>query len=87
MPRADDVGQRLTNAVWLDGGGMALSIRRIVAGIGVVAWLPMIAAAQETARVSGRVTGEGGAGLAGVSVSIPELGLGAQSATSAGRAS
>ena len=56
---------------------MALSFRRIVAGIGIVALLPTFAAAQETATVSGRVTGEGGAGLSGVSVSIPELGLGA----------
>ena len=56
---------------------MALAFRRLVAGIGIVAWLPMVAAAQEAATVSGRVTGEGGAGLSGVSVSIPELGLGA----------
>ncbi|HEV8499266.1 MAG TPA: SusC/RagA family TonB-linked outer membrane protein [Gemmatimonadaceae bacterium] len=56
---------------------MALSFRRMVAGIGIVALLPTVAAAQEAATVSGRVTGEGGAGLAGVSVSIPEMGLGA----------
>ena len=55
---------------------MVLSFRRILAWIGIASLLPVIAAAQESATVTGHVTGEGGIALTGVAVSIPELGLG-----------
>ena len=55
---------------------MALSFRRIVASIGIALLLPVVAHAQESATISGHVTGEGGIALSGVAVSIPELGLG-----------
>ena len=55
---------------------MALSFRRIVATIGIASLLPVVAHAQESATISGHVTGEGGIALSGVAVSIPELGLG-----------
>ena len=50
--------------------------RRSVAQLGLLAALPALAAAQEGATISGRVTGEGGAALAAATVSIGELGLG-----------
>ena len=56
---------------------MALSFRRIVACIGIASLFPALAAAQESASVTGHVTGEGGIALTGVAVSISELGLGA----------
>ena len=55
---------------------MALSFRRILACIGIASLLPVAARAQESATISGHVTGEGGIALSGVAVSIPELGLG-----------
>ncbi len=58
---------------------MALSFRRILACLGTTLLLPAAAAAQEAAVLSGRVTGEGATRLAGVTVSLPELGLGALS--------
>src|SRR5690348_9110423 len=58
---------------------MPLSVRRILAGLGVSALLPLAAAAQESATISGRVTGEGSVAVAGVTISIAELGLGAVS--------
>jgi len=39
---------------------MALSFRRIVASIGIALLLPVVAHAQESATISGHVTGEGG---------------------------
>ena len=54
---------------------MALSFRRI-ACIAVASLLPVVARAQESATISGHVTGEGGIALSAVAVSIPELGLG-----------
>src|SRR3979409_2479534 len=74
-----DVGHLFHQAIWLAGGGMGLSFRRILACIGMSTLLPVIAAAQESATITGRVTGEGAIALAGVTVSIPELGLGATS--------
>lgn len=56
---------------------MALSFRRILACLGVCSLLPVLAAAQQSATVTGRVTGEGGVGLANVAVSISDLGVGA----------
>lgn len=56
---------------------MALSFRRLVSCIGLSTVLPVVAAAQEPATITGRVTGEGGTGVAGVTISLPELGLGA----------
>jgi TonB-linked SusC/RagA family outer membrane protein len=55
---------------------MALSVRRSLACIGMISLLPVIAAAQESATITGRVTGEGGVHLSSVTISIPELGLG-----------
>src|SRR4051794_27355495 len=55
---------------------MALSVRRILACIGIASLLPIAARAQESATIAGHVTGEGGIALTGVAVSIPELGLG-----------
>ena len=55
---------------------MVLSVRRIVACIGICALLPGFAAAQDPANITGRVTGEGGVSLSAVAVAIPELGLG-----------
>jgi TonB-linked outer membrane protein, SusC/RagA family len=57
---------------------MALSFRRIVACTGLLSLTPVVAAAQESATITGKVTGEGNVALAAVAVSIPELGLGAQ---------
>jgi hypothetical protein len=54
---------------------MALSFRRI-ACIAIASLLPVVARAQESATITGHVTGEGGIALSGVAVSIPELGLG-----------
>ena len=56
---------------------MALSDRRFIACVGWSLLLPVVAAAQESANLTGHVTGEGGIALAGAAVSIPELGLGA----------
>ncbi|HEX4681642.1 MAG TPA: TonB-dependent receptor plug domain-containing protein, partial [Gemmatimonadaceae bacterium] len=61
---------------------MALSFRRILVCLGMFALLPAIparASAQDAAVIAGRVTGEGNTGLAGVTISITELGLGALS--------
>ena len=55
---------------------MALSFRGILASWAVAVVVPVALAAQQPATITGRVTGEGGSGLAGVAVSIPELGLG-----------
>jgi TonB-linked SusC/RagA family outer membrane protein len=55
---------------------MALSFRGILVVWGAALAVPVALAAQQPATVTGKVTGEGGAGLPGVSVSIPELGLG-----------
>src|SRR4029079_3625072 len=73
MPRDRVVGSSRQR---LAGGGMALSFRRILACIGIASLLPVAARAQESATISGHVTGEGGIALSGVAVSIPELGLG-----------
>ena len=56
---------------------MVLSLRRFVACIGLASFLPAAAAAQESANITGHVTGEGGIALTGVAVSVTELGLGA----------
>src|SRR5689334_20773016 len=58
---------------------MALSFRRILACLGFATLLPAVAAAQDPATITGRITGEGNTGLAGVTISLPELGLGASS--------
>ena len=58
---------------------MALSFRRSFTCLGLSFLLPVVAAAQESAVITGRVTGEGATGLAGVTISLPELGLGALS--------
>jgi TonB-linked SusC/RagA family outer membrane protein len=55
---------------------MVISFRRILACMGMSALLPVAIAAQESASITGHVTGEGGIALAGVAVSVPELGLG-----------
>jgi TonB-linked SusC/RagA family outer membrane protein len=55
---------------------MALSFRGILASWAVAVAVPVALAAQQPATITGKVTGEGGSGLAGVAVSIPELGLG-----------
>lgn len=58
---------------------MVFSIRHLVGCLGISTLLPMVAAAQEPATITGRVTGEGGTAIAGVTVSLAELGLGAVS--------
>ena len=58
---------------------MAISFRRFVALIGTLSMLPVVAAAQESATITGRIMGEGSTQLSGVTVSIPELGIGATS--------
>ena len=56
---------------------MALSYRRFIACVGLSSLLPTVAVAQESANLTGHVTGEGGVALTGAAVTIPELGLGA----------
>ena len=55
---------------------MNLRIRSTLTALALVALVPVVGAAQQPATVSGRVTGEGGIGLSGATVSLPELGLG-----------
>src|ERR1043165_314498 len=51
--------------------------RRFLAWIGLAFLVPAhIAAAQEPATISGRVTAEGGVALANVTIAVPEMGLG-----------
>jgi TonB-linked SusC/RagA family outer membrane protein len=52
--------------------------RNSIVRLALLAALPAAAAAQEAATITGRVTGEGGAPLAAVTVVIPELGVGTQ---------
>src|SRR5689334_8822506 len=56
---------------------MALSYRRFIACVGLSSLLPTVAVGQESANLTGHVTGEGGVALTGAAVTIPELGLGA----------
>jgi TonB-linked SusC/RagA family outer membrane protein len=56
---------------------MGSALRRLVASGAAVALLPAWLAAQEAAVISGAVTGENGRRLAGASVSVQQLGLGA----------
>jgi len=56
---------------------MAFSVRRTIAWLGMVSLVPVLVAAQEPATITGHVTGEGATALAGVTISITELGLGA----------
>ena len=51
--------------------------RQPLALLGLLVLLPAVAAAQDGATISGRVTGEGGQALSAATVSIPEMGLGA----------
>ncbi|NUO94642.1 MAG: SusC/RagA family TonB-linked outer membrane protein [Gemmatimonadaceae bacterium] len=53
--------------------------RTTLVPLAALALLPAIAAAQEAATITGRITGEGGTPLGAVTVSIAELGVGAQS--------
>ena len=46
--------------------------RQPLALLGLLVLLPAVAAAQEGATISGRVTGEGGQALGAATVSIPE---------------
>src|SRR5437867_3747413 len=65
-------------ATWHTGGGcMHLVIRRTFTALALMAMLPVAGAAQQAATITGRVTGEGGIGLAAATVSLPEMGLGA----------
>ena len=57
---------------------MRQQFRITVTHLALLAVLPAAAAAQEAATISGRVTGEGGAPLAAVTVAIGELGVGTQ---------
>jgi len=56
---------------------MAFSVRRIIAWLGMMSLVPALVAAQDPATITGHVTGEGATALAGVTISITELGLGA----------
>jgi TonB-linked SusC/RagA family outer membrane protein len=56
---------------------MGSALRRLVASGAAVALLPAWLAAQDAAVISGAVTGENGRRLAGASVSVQQLGLGA----------
>ena len=58
---------------------MAFSFCRRTVVLALVPFLSALAAAQEPATVTGRVTGEGGTFLSGVTISISEWGLGATS--------
>jgi TonB-linked SusC/RagA family outer membrane protein len=53
-------------------------LRRPLATLALLAAFPVAAAAQENATITGRVTGEGGSPLTGVTVAITELGIGTQ---------
>ena len=57
---------------------MRQQFRNIVVPLALLALLPAVAAAQEAATITGRVTGEGGTPLGAVTVSIAELGVGTQ---------
>jgi TonB-linked SusC/RagA family outer membrane protein len=48
----------------------------MLASIGLLSLLPAAAVAQDAATITGRVTGEAGIVLAGVTIAIPEMGLG-----------
>src|SRR5262245_23515788 len=56
---------------------MVRTVRYSLALLGALALLPAAAAAQQSATLSGRATGEAGAPLAAVTITLPELGLGA----------
>src|SRR5689334_24787528 len=56
---------------------MEFSYRRFFACVGLSSLLPAIAVGQESANLTGHVTGEGGVALTGAAVSITELGVGA----------
>ena len=49
---------------------MALSYRRLIACVGLSSLLPMVAAAQESANLTGHVTGEGGIALTGAADTV-----------------
>lgn len=57
---------------------MRQQFRKTMVHLALLAVLPAAAAAQEAATISGRVTGEGGAPLAAVTVAVGELGVGTQ---------
>src|SRR4051812_12632070 len=63
----------------LTGGGMRQLFRTTLMALAALAPLPAVAAAQEAATITGRITGEGGTPLGAVTVSIAELGVGTQS--------
>jgi TonB-linked SusC/RagA family outer membrane protein len=56
---------------------MVRTVRHSLALLGALALLPAAAAAQQSATISGRATGEAGAPLSAVTITLPELGLGA----------
>src|SRR5215510_2518977 len=61
---------------------MVIPVRRSLACVGCLGALllvPALAAAQDVATITGRITGENATTLPGVTVAIPELGLGATS--------
>src|SRR5919197_228582 len=59
------------------GGGMAATKRRWLSLAGILLFAPTLALAQQSSTITGRATGEAGAPLAAVTITLPELGLGA----------
>lgn len=56
---------------------MVPSLRRLIATVGAVTFVPAWMAAQQPAVISGQVTGEGGRPIPAATVSLAQLGLGA----------
>ena len=60
---------------------MVRALRRMLATIGAVALFPIGLAAQEAATIGGQVLSQDGKPIAGATIAIPEMGLGATSRT------
>jgi TonB-linked SusC/RagA family outer membrane protein len=56
---------------------MAATKRRWLSLAGILLFAPTLALAQQSSTITGRATGEAGAPLAAVTITLPELGLGA----------
>src|SRR6185503_18218713 len=66
-----------SHSISIGGGGMVTALRGFFASAAAVALLPLCLAAQQPAVITGKVTGEGGRPVANASVSIQQLGIGA----------